>query len=247
MAVQRAAILILQLKMESFLRRLKYYGIGFLIGLLFVFIFFQNRGCSWLPSNRVKNAFLDRLIVMPEDQLPLLQAQGISKEDVVEVLNDGDVVFEESDTEGDLKVYKISKNVEGKGVMNFFFTLPNESFISEVNIQATDKDQVKSSSKGFGEIIHYPNDNHLFFLDSSSAINCKLQAFAIKDADALFELVKKQGKIDFSKTNLNVKPKAIQYISVFEDEKEMLGCKAIWYKNKINVVAVETDSTVHCP
>lgn len=233
--------------MESFLRRLKYYGIGFLIGLVFVFIFFQNRGCSWLPSNRVKNAFLDRLIVIPEDQLPLLNSKGISKEDIIEVLNDGDVAFNESDTEGDLKVYKLSKNIEGKGEMNFFFTLPNESFISEVNIRATDDVQVKSSSQGYGIIIHYPKDDHLLFLDSSSSINCKLKTLALQDADMLFKLVKKQGKIDFSKTNYSEKPKALQYISIFEGESEKLGLKAIWYKNKINVVAVEADSSVRCP
>ena len=233
--------------MESFLRRLKYYGIGFLIGLVFVFIFFQNRGCSWLPSNRVKNAFLDRLIVIPEDQLPLMKTKGISNEDIIEVLNDGDVSFNESDTEGDLKVYKLSKNIEGKGVVNFFFTLPNESFISEVNMRATDDVQVKSSTKGYGKIIHYPKDDHLMFLDSSSAINCKLSALSLQDADALFKLVKKQGKINFSKTNFNEKPKALQYISIIEGEREKLGLKAIWYKNKINVVAVEADSSVRCP
>jgi hypothetical protein len=233
--------------MESFLRRLKYYGIGFLIGLVFVFIFFQNRGCSWLPSNRVKNAFLDRLIVVPEDQLPLLNSKGITTEDIIEVLNDGDVAFNESDTEGDLKVYKLSKNIEGKGVMNFFFTLPNESFISEVNLSKTDVLQVKNSIDGFGKIIHYPKDEHMLFLDSSSAINCKLKAIGLKDADALFKLLKRAGKVDFTKTIFSEKPKAMQYLSIFEGQREKLGLKAIWYKNKINVVAIEADSTVLCP
>ena len=85
--------------MESFVRRLKYYGIGFGIGLIFVFVFFQNRGCSWLPSNRVKNSFLDRVIVVPVDQMDYLKSKGITEKDLVQVLNDGEVNFSESKKE----------------------------------------------------------------------------------------------------------------------------------------------------
>jgi hypothetical protein len=233
--------------MESFLRRLKYYGLGFLIGLVFVFVFFQNRGCSWLPSNRVKNAFLDRVIVISEDQLATLKSEGISKEDIIEVLNDGDVNFGESITDGDLKVYKLSKDIEGKGEMDFFFTLPNESFISEVNIRAENVSEVKNSTKGFGAILNYPKDDHLVFLDANAQISCKLKALGIANADSLFGVLKKTGKIDFSQTNFAEKPKAMQYLSVLSSRNQKFGIKAIWYKNKINVVAVDTDSTILCP
>ena len=233
--------------MESFLKRLKYYGIGFSIGLVFVFIFFQNRGCSWLPSNRVKNAFLDRLIVVSDGQLKLLKASGVSEDDIIQVLNDGDVDFGESDTEGDLKVYKLSKNLEGKGVVNFFFSLPNESFISEVYVSEGRVTDIKNSTKGFGNIIHYPNDDHMLFLDSSEIMNCRIKALGFKDADALFKVIKKEGKIDFSKTNFSKKPKAIQHITIFEGQRQKFGLKAIWYKNKINVIAIESDSTIQCP
>ena len=91
--------------MESFLRRLKYYGLGFGFGLLFVFFFFQNRGCSWLPSNRVKNSILERLIVIPDAQLEALKASGYSKKDVIALLNDGDVDFSESRKQTNPKVY----------------------------------------------------------------------------------------------------------------------------------------------
>ena len=233
--------------MESFLRRLKYYGIGFLIGLIFVFIFFQNRGCSWLPSNRVKNAFLDRLIVITEDQLAIMKSKGISENDIIEVLNDGEVSFNDSDTEGDLKVYKLSKNIDGKGDLHFFFTMPSESFISEVKLNVDRADQVKSATKGLGRIIHFPKDDHLVFLDSTELITCKLRALEVSDADALFKRIKNNGKIDFSKTKLNEKPKAIQYFSIHDSSQRKYGIKAIWYKNKINVVAVDADSTVKCP
>jgi hypothetical protein len=233
--------------MESFLRRLKYYGIGFSIGLIFVFIFFQNRGCSWLPSNRVKNAFLDRVIVVSDGQYELLKSKGITENDITQVLNDGKVDFSQSDTEGDLKVYKLSKELNGKGVVDFFFTLPNESYLSEVFLSPKNVGEVKNSVNGHGYLIHFPNDDHMLFLDSSEALNCKLKELGFKDADALFKEVKKEGRIDFSKTNFAEKPKAIQYISIFENQKEKFGLKTIWYKNKINVVAIETNLNSLCP
>ncbi len=232
--------------MESFLRRLKYYGIGFSIGLVFVFIFFQNRGCSWLPSNRVKNAFLDRVVVVSEEQYEIFKNKGITDDDITQVLNDGSVNFSQSDTEGEWKVYKLSKELEGKGVVDFFFSLPNESFVSEVFLSSKNVTDVKNSTKGFGRIIHYPNDDHMLFLDSSTIINCKLKELGFKDVDALFKVVKKEGKLDFSKTNFAEKPKAIQYISIFENQNQKFGLKTIWYKNKINVVAIDTDSTSQC-
>lgn len=82
--------------MESFWRRLRYYGIGFGIGLLFVFVFFQNRGCSWLPANRVKNSVLDRLLVIPDHQEKAMNDKHVNVKDIVNALNEGDVEFSES-------------------------------------------------------------------------------------------------------------------------------------------------------
>jgi len=61
--------------MNTFLRRLKYYGIGFGIGLLFVFFIFKQKGCSWTPGNRVKEAVLNRIIVADSLDLAFLKGQ----------------------------------------------------------------------------------------------------------------------------------------------------------------------------
>ena len=148
--------------MESIWRRLRYYGIGFGLGTIFVIFFFQNRGCSWLPSNRVKNSILDRLIVVSDETAAILSKKGITADDVVQVLNDGDVVFDKSNKEKYSKIYAI--NNEGE---NFFFTLPYESFISEVFIVDELKDAIPSSD-GIGSIIRYPDDDNMVFPDSST-------------------------------------------------------------------------------
>ena len=68
---------------SSFIRRLKYYGIGFGIGLIFVFIFFQNRGCSWLPGNRVKNTVLERVMVVNDETAKAFAKKGLTKKDAI--------------------------------------------------------------------------------------------------------------------------------------------------------------------
>jgi hypothetical protein len=206
------------------LRRLKYYGFGFGIGLIFVFLFFQNRGCSWLPGNRVKNTILDRSIVIPDIE------KGIDKATILELLNDGDVNFKKSKKEGNPKVYLIEK-----GDKSLCFTLPTESFISEVRSPKQDISKIENSTKGFGKFIFFPNDNELVFVDTTYVLNCQKLEIGLGDSRMIFKRLKETGKIDFSKSNFNLKPKPEHFL-IFEDKKgREIGVKTDWYKNKINI------------
>ena len=133
--------------MNTIWRRLKYYGIGFGLGLIFLIFFFQNRGCTWLPSNRVKNTILDRVIVVSGKTKQDMEGLNLSSEDIIQVLNDGDVEFKKSDKNSDDKVYLIEK--EGR---SYLFTLPKESYIAELFIWK-DAFNVKTSEVGRGKII----------------------------------------------------------------------------------------------
>ena len=216
------------LSMDSFFRRLKYYGIGFGLGIIFVFFFFRNRGCSWLPENRVKNAILDRLIVVSDSMLNTLTVNGISADDLIGVLNDGDVLFDQSEKELESKTYIIEKNG-----MKFFFTLPFESFISEAGI-ATNVDNVKPSIAGLGNILRYPLDSNLVFVDSSKLLTCLQSELGLINPRKILEGLKTSGKIDFSRTDLNMRPKVDHYM-IFELDTITVGLQAMWYKNKINI------------
>lgn len=221
--------------MESFVRRLKYYGIGFGIGLIFVFVFFQNRGCSWLPSNRVKNSFLDRVIVVPVDQMDYLKSKGLTEKDLVQVLNDGEVNFSESKKEGNPQVYSMEKEFEGKGKLKFYFSLPKESFISEIHFSEKSANAVNNTTEGLGEIIHFPKDNDLVFVDSQSL----LKKADLKDTKQILKLIKLNGMIDFKETNLKASPKP-EHLIIFKDNKgRIIGARAVWYKNKIDISSLE--------
>lgn len=226
--------------MESFKRRLKYYGIGFGLGLIFVLFFFQNRGCSWLPSNRVKNAVLDRLIVVSDATQQSLDKKKISNKDILEVLNSGNVEFDDSKRDSKTKIYILEKDGE-----YFAFTLPKESFISEVFIGVKNSKKVAPSKEGSGQIIHFPKDDDLIFPDSNRVVTCQQDKLNLIDPREILRLLKKNGTIDFSKSKLKLSPKPQHYL-VFRQNGKEIGAKAIGYKNKINITRFEAEGLEDC-
>lgn len=225
---------------SSFFKRLKYYGIGFGLGLVFVFFFFQNRGCSWLPGNRVKNTILDRVMVISDETAVAFEEKGLTKEDVIASLNSGDVEFGESDKNDDSKVYVIE--YEGN---KFLYTLPYESFITEVKLGG-DAKKTKTSTEGMGTIWRFPSDKNLVYLDSSKVLECQLDLLKLKDAKAIFSKIKKSGKIDFERTDLSVRPKPEHFI-VFHQDSTRVAAKTIWYKDKLEILSFDFPSEGKCP
>ena len=225
--------------MNSWIKRIKFYGIGFGIGLLFVFFFFENRGCSWMPSNRVKNAILDRLIVVSEKTKNLMNEKGVNVNDILLTLSSGDIDFIKSRKDRSPKCYLISRDN-----MSFVFTLPYESFVSEVFF--VDKtDDVCNSKNGFGNIVHYPNDDNLIYIDSNEYINCQKESIGLKSTNYIFDLIKSSGKIDFSQTNFSQTPKPEHHITFIKDENEV-GCTIVWYKNKLNIITFDSVFKADC-
>lgn len=226
--------------MESFKRRLKYYGIGFGLGLIFVLFFFQNRGCSWLPSNRVKNAVLDRLIVVSDATQKVLDKKKISDKDLLEVLNSGSVEFSSSDRDATTKIYILEKDGE-----YFAFTLPTESFVSEVFIGLKNSKKVAPSTEGTGRILHFPKDEDLVYPDSTAVVTCQQSHLNLINPREILRLLKKNGRIDFAQSKLEEAPKPQHYL-VFRQKGKEIGVKAIWYKNKINITRFEAEGLEDC-
>jgi len=224
--------------MESFLRRLKYYGIGFGFGLLFVIFFFKNRGCSWLPSNRVKDSIQQRVLVLPEDQKESLDSKGIKVADIKHIIETGDVDFSESLKQSDPKVYLVEgTTVNGKDAQ-LYVTLPGESFIAEIHVKESSIKKVMKTANGKGKMISFPNDKQLIFLDSTLSLHRQKKRLGIGSDSQLLRWIKESGEIDFAKTDYRVKSKAEHVIFFRNDQGTELVLKAVWYKEKINVISI---------
>lgn len=216
--------------MTTFWKRLRYYGIGFGIGCIFVFFFFQNRACSWLPDNRIKNSILDRTIVIQEDESARMKDQGIQDSEIIEILNTGKINFKMSDKKSASKVYLLYKDD-----LKLFFTLPEESYISEVRIANKPVNEIKNSTTGTGRFIHFPNEENLVFVDSLSILNCQQNEMGLKKNVDILKNIKKTGSIDFSKTDFSIRPKPEHYLNFKDAKGREVAAKTIWYKNRITI------------
>ncbi len=223
--------------MPSFLRRLKYYGIGFSLGLLFVFFFFKNRGCSWLPGNRVKNSILERLVVVSEKERLKIESKGFKMKDIVNALNHGSVHFSESKRHGTDKIYLISKKDQRRGDFKCFFNLPHDSFLAEVFWADKPVSKIRISQSGYGKFVHFPKDDHLVYIDSNKTISCQLNALQIHAPNQILNLLKRNGQFDFKQTNLTTKQKPIHCLVFSSKSYDRIRIFANWYKNKIHVTS----------
>ena len=227
--------------MNKFLTRLRYYGIGFGLGLVFVFFFFQNRGCSWLPSNRVKNSILDRVIVVSDEEQQMLKAKGISKEEIIELLNTGSVEFDKSVKEGKTKIYLLTNDQH-----KVYFTLPKDNFISEVRLANKAATKISNTTEGTGTMIHFPNDPNLIHVDSTQILTCQQEALGFINQQLILKNMKASGKIDFSKTFYFKKPRPVVYFTYPDAKKNTIGSKAVWYKNKITIKSFDIPFETNC-
>lgn len=231
--------------MKNFLKRLKFYGIGFLIGLLFVFIFFQNRGCTWLPSNRVKNTIMGRVIVVNEQDHQQLKKLGISDKRIVYFLNDGDVSFGESKKQGNPKVYSITREINGKEV-ELWFTLPKDAYVAEVRIPKGSIFSVKNSTTGTGRMISFPKVESLVYLDSNRRLTCQQEKLGLIAPATVVKRLKKTGYIDFSKSEWTASPHPIQYIWFTNSNGVKVETATHWFQEHIQIEELKTEQPLDC-
>ena len=98
----------------KFFKRLKYFAVGFSLGILFVYFLFKDRDFKWdwLPGNRVSNFILDHPIKIDESRL----GEIIDKEDfsrsVYNAIIEGEVDFSNSKTKSELKTYIIENELD---------------------------------------------------------------------------------------------------------------------------------------
>lgn len=225
--------------MESLLRRLKFYGIGFGLGLVFIFFFFQNRGCSWLPGNRVKNSILDRVLVVSDDVKVEMDKLNINNDQLIEALNTGDILFSESDKGEKTKCYII----ESEGI-KYGFTLPVESFVSEVFV-ANQTTNFRITKKGFGDLIRFPMDDDLVYIDTNKLVACQQELLEVESAKEILALILKNGRINFAESDFSIEPKAEHIIEFYKGEQQ-IKANTIWYKNKLDILNFEFSGSDTC-
>ncbi len=229
--------------MESFWRRLRYYGLGFGLGLILTFGIFNTRGCSWTPGNRVKDAINKRIwIIDNRDVRSFYKDHKLNDKKFYRLIQDADVSFTKSIRSGRHKVYDLTFTDGNNKEAHCLARMTDESFVVEfipfvrsVKLLKKALKNRKSTAYGAG-IVHTPKNKNLVYSDTSPGIKEHLRALGItNDIQLQKELL--SGSFDYQKSRLNEQPRPI-HIFKFRPTlrpKLQVAAACIWYKDKIKV------------
>lgn len=213
----------------KFINRLKYYGIGFGIGLLLVFIFFGGRGCSWTPENRVKYDLTHKIIVLTQEDYNQITKQGLKPANYINLIENGDVDFGLSIKRENPRFYYFSgETAEGKILKAQFELRNNDAYVSLMRPLSKAKIDNKHMPKS-ARIIYVPKDSSLFVFDDLAKCQAKYLNLTVEKIHTALE---NNGRIDYTQSKLDEKIKPV-YCFVFEIDNKTYEGKAIWYKDRI--------------
>ena len=225
--------------MNTLKRRLLYYGLGFGMGLLFVFFFFNNRGCSWLPENRIKTLLAQKIIFVSENNLTVLENLRIDKSELKKYIEAADVDFSKSVKNTNPRIY----HLEGSTNKNENFVaqviLYDGSFVCELVPNSFNSGNVKPTKKGLGVPVVIPSGKNFFYSDTSEYTICKRKALGIQEDSTLMTKFISSGRIDLQNSRLKLTPKPEHRLLVNDNSGVPFGFKASFYKEKARIFSFE--------
>jgi hypothetical protein len=231
--------------MESFWRRLRYYGLGFGLGLILTFGIFNTRGCSWMPENRVKDAINKRIWII--DQVTIntfYKLHKLNDAKFYRLMQDADISFTKSIRSGRHKVYDVTFTDGKNKEAHCLARMTDESFVVEFipfvkNIKALRK--IKPSEYS-GLIVHAPKNKHLVYSEDSPALKEHLRDLGIS-SDLQLQKQLLNGAFDYQKSRLKEQPRPVHVFKFRPTLRPKLQVTAacIWYKDKIKVYSLSEE------
>ena len=123
----------------NFLNRLKFYLLGFILGLFLVYGIFKERNWDWLPENKVKKFLLENPLKIFYNKKQDFLSDQLSKK-IFDIIVNGDVNFSKSETKQELKIYLIEYkqntaifNISFKDTLCRILSLDSNYFKKESN------------------------------------------------------------------------------------------------------------------
>ena len=228
--------------MTNLYRRILYYGVGFGIGLVCVFFFFNNRGCSWLPENRVKEMVTERLIYIADSNLNILENLKIKEEELSAFLMNADVIFSKSEKTSNPQIYHLEGPTDSNDKFVCQIVLHKDALTCELVPNQFSAKNTKPTKKGLAKPIHLPPKKNLFYSDSSAHTICQRKALGIEEDSTLRALFLKNGRINISQTDLTQKPKPSYAMVVTTDQGEEVTFFATYFKEKARIYKFTFDN-----
>ncbi|MFK8039531.1 MAG: hypothetical protein AB8B74_14655 [Crocinitomicaceae bacterium] len=173
--------------MDKFKNRIKYYLVGFLMGIVAVAFFFGQRGCTWLPGNRVKSVIAENTIVIGDSVLSLLHCLADDSQPIFDLLNtNGDVDFGGSETQVEDKIYKIDGPDELAVYFKIFESDNFSSYSEVIDIKSPKINCEITKTNTYKQPLLLPRKLIMSIIESHSfsyypIIDCQLKCYDIPE------------------------------------------------------------------
>ena len=224
--------------MESFWRRLRYYGLGFGLGLILTFGIFNTRGCSWMPENRVKDAINKRVWIFDNQSIQSFYTlHKLNDKKFHRLIQDADISFTKSIRHGRHKVYDLTFTDGNNKEAHCQALMTDESFVVEFRPKRKSFKEVK---KVYAHVVHVPKQKHLVYSEDAPALKEHLRSLRImSDPQLQKELL--NGYFDYQKSRLKEQPRPIHVFNFqpTSNKKVTVQATCIWYKDKIKVYSLK--------
>lgn len=225
--------------MDNLWRRLKYYGIGFGIGLIFVLVLFRQKGCSWTPGNRVKTALLDRIVFVDSADNAFLKLHQINAKDLQSYIENATVSFMESKRHGNEKIYHFSGVLGTQKTFNCLMAYREKSVVVDIDFV---HDNPKKYERLSGEAKPFLFKNKNWFSGKLSLIDVAgMNSNAAPEKfTALFF---KYGTLDAGKTTFDTNSpySYLKFGTPTNQPPKIYLLKTKWYQEKIEILDVNTE------
>ncbi len=229
--------------MDKLIRRLKYYGIGFGIGLIFVIVIFKQKGCSWTPQNRVKSAIFQRIVFVDSLDSAYLKSKHIRPNDLKKLIQKGTISFMDSKRHGNEKIYQFYSNLaNGKGI-TFLIALREQSFVVDIDF----------THEKFNKYVPLKGKARPFlFTKKENWFSGKWKTYTFKNINSsnapekITKCFLQNGYLDCGFTNFNQSQPThkIHFFTFKEatprgERREHVTCEVIWYQEKMKIKEIQ--------
>jgi len=225
--------------MDNFWRRLKYYGIGFGIGLIFVIVLFRQKGCSWTPGNRVKSAILERIVFVDSTDIDFLNKHKIKAKDLQTFLENATVSFTESKRHGNEKIYHFNGNLGKLKSFNCLIAYREKSVVVDADFKHQDPKKYQRLS-GIAKPLLFKKKN--WFSGKLALVDTP--GMRSNEAPEKFtNLFLKSGTLDAGKTTFdsNAPCTYFKWSALNNPKGKTYLLKTKWYQEKIEIIDVTID------
>lgn len=122
-------------------RRLRIYGFGLVLGTIMAWaLFLRGRNTknytSWMPNNRILEEIrLDSTLETNDYFWCEISCLGFSSLEYEGLLNDGNVLFDESQVKNWPRTYQVEYETESKGVLRIRFSKNEDKQFSIISVE----------------------------------------------------------------------------------------------------------------